>query len=173
MALRAEQWMMLGIGAIGLGAAYLLTRTSKEQNGSQANGTLGPGSPNLPEKPVAVGPLPPTVTVISGNPIHLRNSRSYRGRIETISADGRIGFVPFSPGSSKKEIADGLRQLGFENVQVYATPEEAKGMMPDYALPGAGRGTRWFYGRYLGSTADIPRPQTLSLIWETKGLNQV
>lgn len=176
MALRADQVLMIGVGLLGAYAVYRMIQTPKAlaapEPGRPVRVPSGPQpTPGvLPERPSAL-PLPPVaLPVISGDPIHLTNSRAYGGRLETVGVDGSMRPSPFSADSSRDEIEAGLRGLGFDAVRVYMTPQEAVAAFQGYVLSSPGRGTRWFYGRYLGPTRDVARPKALAVLWITSGM---
>lgn len=193
MNFRADQLLMLGVVGLGAYALYRMTQATPGQTPANA-GPMGPtpqapsaptGS-NLPERPGLPGPFGqefprvPVIALPNAVPtIHLTNSRAYQGRIETISSAGRAQSMPFSPIAEAEVIASGLRGLGFDAVQVFMTPEEAARPAPDgepifsaATRANAGRGTRWFYGRYTGETRDAAAPEGLALLYIVRGLGR-
>lgn len=151
--LSADRILIGIVGVIGAYAAYRLTKAEPRPlrpTPEVQNVTL----------PLSPGPLgAPTVALVDGDPVTLTNSRAYRGRLETL------------PSSSREEITEALQALGFEpgTVRVYMTPAEAAAVTPPFALQNPGQGTRWFYGRYLGPTREVRRPQGLVAMWITRG----
>lgn len=168
MALRADQWMLLGIVALGGTAAYLLTRASNEAS------PRPPGEPPRDPQQIPTGTVtvpaafPPAVLL--GDPMRLENSHAYRGRIELPTVFGQ-------PLPSRADVEARLRALGFEAVRVFETPQEADPALarpqagvartyPSFSLSGATPHTRWFYGRWLQRDAALPRPADMVLIWD-------
>lgn len=155
MPLRADQWLMLGVVGLGGYAVYRLTQTTSSPP--------PPDSPlNLPVEAGSPSAAPPGFPLL-GDPVHLTNSRAYRGRIEL----GRGGLPA---NMSREQIESALVRLGFDAIRVYEDMQQAAPTFPAFALHGAGRGTRWFYGRWLGPTTDTARPAFLSLLWVARGL---
>jgi hypothetical protein len=181
MALRAEEWLMLGIASLGVYSIFRLTRASS----SSSEETPIPPTERVPQVPIpppaplpaplpAPAPAPPAnlpqvpgaaapplnLPLIAGPSLHLTNSRAYRARLETTGASG-----PLSQGATRQEIVDFFTGLGFDNAQAFMSPEEARGHFLDGMIAGAGQGTRWVYGRYTGPTRDVPRPAGLAYLW--------
>lgn len=171
--MRTDQWLILGVAGLGAYAVYRLVTTKSNQLPPGPDGTLRPVlpdypilDPSLPERPGAIT-LPADAVASFGPAYALDNQRWYGGRIEsTIATQG-----PFSPAASRSQIQQALTDLGFAGsavrpdapeaaglpltVQVYMTPAEAQGHVPDYAIANAGRGTRWFYARWAQPNATI------------------
>lgn len=170
--LRADQWLILGVGALGIYALYRMNKSDSSIPSETPIPNPRPSIPTdqLPDRPGQVT-LPANIAVIQGNPLQLTNSRAYFGRIETISPQG-IPQIPFAPNLSKEQIQDILLNLGFDAVKVYMNPTEAStAISVPEALSNPGRGTRWFYGRWLNPSMNVERPNGLSLLWITRGLN--
>lgn len=156
MSLRADQWLILGVVGLGAYALYRLSKTSSVSD-PQATPT---GDPMRPPQPGVLLPetrgrieAPASVAFVTGNPnapsstMTLSNSRAYRGRGENLT-DEDIAF--------------------FDVRYVYNTPEAARAAeFPEWALTGASRNTRWFYGRYLGQDATYARPAKIDAMWVT------
>ena len=157
--MRADKLLMLGV--VGLGA-YAVYRLSKTDTQPRPDNELKP----TPIVPPNKGPLlPENFPLLVGNPIHLTNSRAYRGRLETTDQP-----APFSPSSSREDIQRALEVLGFSNPQVFVTASEAAGNFPEFSLANSTPASRWFYGRWLGPTTDAPRPNAVNLIWVSQPL---
>lgn len=170
--IRAEQILILGVAGLGIYALYRMSKSEKEipsQDKIKPTPEITPTGV-LPNIPGAIPQLPAGTATVQGNPIQLTNSRAYLGRIETINPQGNSFTAPFSVNTSKEELVDALTNFGFDAVRVYMTPQEASRAIPQNpALGSPGRGTRWFYGRWLGRTGPVARPDPLVLLWITKG----
>jgi hypothetical protein len=171
MALSAEKVLMIGVGILGAAFVYKLLTAPKNQNPEPAlpgptPKILPPAAP-LPTSAGTIGALPAGLpgpaanggpAVVSTPTLHLINSRAYRGRVELPA-----GTTSKDPGP----VLGLLQSIGFDPgaVQVFASPEETAGNIPDFALQNPGQGTRWFHARYLGATKDVPRPPSLVAMW--------
>jgi hypothetical protein len=174
MKIDAHHLVMIGVVGTGLYALWRLTQTSSSspQTPSQLSTPTRPTPLNIPPGPLpsVPGPLPPlptsTILFVNGSPLHLRPAAWYHGRLET---NGQAS--PFSPSSSREQIAQGLASMGFGQVQVFMTPQEAaQDIFQPFALAGAATGTRWFRARWPlmieGGYPTPTRPAALSLLWE-------
>lgn len=174
MALRAEQWMMLGVGAIGLYAAYRLTRSSGTRAEDTPNVAPEPPNPLPPPPPppgrvlpAAPGPVPPMTSAVegvTGDPMTLRGGAWYKGRIETTSGDG------LSPSSSASDVAKAIgARLGLSSVEVFGWPEAAAPVIQHaFSLANPGAGTRWFRARLpVLAPTSVRRPLWLVQIWRS------
>jgi hypothetical protein len=94
---------------------------------------------------------------LRGQMVHLRQGSWYRGRINASAP-----LPPFTPASSREEIAQGLQGIGFTNVEVYNL---APATWPPEVSANAQPTTRWFYGKWSMITGDLPRPPNLELLW--------
>lgn len=173
--MRADQLLILGVAGLGLYALYRMGKardTSQElENGGRTEPRPIPDIPTgaLPERP-GIASLPSNVESLNSSPITLTNSRAYFGRIETVSPNGEFS-VSFPPNASKADLINTISAFGFDGVRVYMTPQEAaQAIRVPEALANAGRGTRFFYGRWTGPTASIARPPEWALLWVTRGL---
>ena len=162
---------MLGVGALGLVATYLLITAPRDQ-GPRQDRDGPPPQPIPPTSPLVPLPTLPTAGTIDAPPpdfpivataasptVHLTNSRAYRGRLE-LQAD--------APPELTRRI---VFSMGFDpdTIQVFSTPTEAASHVPTFALANAGLGTRWFHARFLEATRDIPRPRELVALWLVAG----
>lgn len=173
--MRADQLLILGVAGLGLYALYRMGKakdTAEElQNGLRTEPRPRPDIPTgaLPERP-GIATLPANVVSTQGSPIQLTNSRAYFGRIETVSPGGEIS-QSFPPNAPRADLINALASFGFDGVRVYMSPEEAsQAIEVPEALQNAGRGTRWFYGRWTTPTTSLPRPPEWALLWVTRGL---
>ena len=152
MPLRAEQWMMLGVVAIGGAAVYLMTRARPRANETP----ILTAPSNMPDPatlrvPNIIGRnLPPgQARVTSGTP--------YRGRIES---------------SNPTLTARTLEALGFTNVRVYTLQDVQTDPdlvpLPDAVL-GPSATSRWFSAvwRGRGPAAVVSLPPEVRLLWIT------
>lgn len=160
MALRADQWLILGVAGLGVYALYRLSKTTHDVQTTGANGTTPDVQPTPPPQPGVLLPetrgrieAPPLIPFVTGDPnapspsMTLSNSRAYRGRGENLTEDD-VAF--------------------FDVRYVYSTPEAARAAeFPEWSLTGASRNTRWFYGRYLGQDATYARPAKIDAMWIT------
>lgn len=161
MALRAEQWMVLGFGAIGVYAlARLLTAKPRDPAPDQTP-AFRPDrpDPNLP--PTPAGPVTLQQNIIAGGAALLRPGLPYRGRVEM-------------PGSTRASVTARLKTLGFgDDVLVYTLDEAQNHGMIGLASPS--QGSRWFEGTWRGRDAAdrakpsvaLPIPADVVLIWPT------
>lgn len=102
----------------------------------------------------------PVVRPTAGGLLRLTNSCAYRGRLELAALGTEI-----SPASSAADVAAHVERMGFDAVAVFASPSEAAaGGTPAFALGGPQGSTRWFRGRWLGTTRDVKPPPTLRLL---------
>ena len=162
MALRAEQWAMVGVVSIGALAAYLLTRARPREEQPLYFTPAPPAEPGPPQLAQNIlRPGPP------GEPSHalLRQGNNVLGRLELGGSD-RAG-----------DDATALRNLqlaGFSNVRLFTRADIAQnpGLVPLYdALANPGPGSRWFFGTWTGSgtvaAGNIVMPREVVLLWYT------
>lgn len=165
-----DRLLILAVAGIG---AYAIYRMSRSDAGRTHEGELK----LLPAAPGPVAPAPADVRLVTGDPMPFTNSRAYQGRLETTDSQG--GPLPpsrsieqLTPEAPREDLTKIVESFGFEpgTVRVWMTAEEAaaNGTAP-FALQNAGRGTRWFYGRYLGPSADVRRPKGLAALWIVRG----
>ena len=165
MALRADQWLMLGVGGLGAYALYRLMTTKPDQGNGEMpilntqTTTAPPGTFEFGQNLLYAGPGQPPRTQIRLTP------NWYRGRIEVHPAGTKFGIqlprmprpLEFTTADAPREvIAAELRALGFNPISVYMPGEEGD-TIPLIALkqnPTAQ--SRWFYGRW-----SQPTPNTL------------
>jgi hypothetical protein len=154
MALRAEQWLMLGVVGIGITAAILLTR-AKPRTPEALSVPLGSPAPPLPENlrvPNILGRNAPPGSAF------MNTGTTYRGRLELPAGDAR----------TREQLRTELEALGFRNVTVYMSVDEAGDEIP---LPDAKinptSGTRFFTGIWPGASVTQRMPPTLRLLWVT------
>ena len=169
--LRADQWLMLGVGAIGLYAVYRLTRPSAAPIKSNGD-VLGPG--NIPSRVPSLN-----VNIVDPNGRAVMSAgRNYRGRIELAPSGSFVGpQLPRPPqplefaevgSATRATIASDLQRLGFQNVQVYVNAREAASAIPlPTALEGAGSGSRWFTGTWVGANGSQSMGPRIVLLWPT------
>ena len=174
MALRAEQWLMLGVVGIGAYAIYRFSKTESTvttTTGPQqappmpipgpAPNTPLPPNPGLPDRPTPIMLPPGNATIFGaggpgqGNVMTLDNSRAYLGRGEDLT-EADLGFL--------------------DAVRIFPSAEAARASgypFPEWALAGASRFTRWFYGRYTFPDARYQKPVNLEAMWLTRGTASV
>ena len=151
MALRADQWLMIGVGGLGAYALYRLLSTKPDQGGGDmpilgTTTTAPPGTFEFDQNMLYQGLGRPPRTEIRLTP------NWYRGRLE-------VPVTPTGVIPERNAIAAQLRSLGFDPIFVYM-PEEADTAIPLPALkqnPTAQ--SRWFYGRWIrpaGSVLSVP-----------------
>lgn len=170
MKLRAEQWAMVGVVALGITAAYLLTRAKGGAAGlpDSTGGHLPPSTPSPLGLP---GALPSNLLV--PNIVHnghalLRRGNNVLGRLE-------IGF-PNGAGDATTALQN-LQRAGFDNVQLYtlADTKADPGLVTLHdALVNPGPGSRWFWATWNGNgsvaSGDILLPREVVLLWHTATL---
>jgi hypothetical protein len=166
-ALRTEEWFMVGVVGLGTYAAYRLLTAPSDQTPAGAAPRPLPPRPGILQAPVGDASVlrdPATLSLVRG--------RYYRGRIETVGADGRALAPPFAPTSTAREIRQGLISMGFssriDGAAVFMSPTEQANSdraTPPWALAGAGAGTRFFYAEWAGSTGTIARPPGFVAVW--------
>jgi hypothetical protein len=164
---------MLGVVGVGAYAVYRLVKS--EPTPSFPSHPDDTPLLNLPTVPGVVAP-PAGSTAITGDLAGLRVGGWYAGRVETINAQGAAETSAFRPDADAQALTQALTALGFAGaggradapdagpptVQVYMNPSAAAPHLPGYALASPGRGTRWFYGRWVGGTS--PRPSAMVLL---------
>ena len=156
MRLRADQLMVAGVALLGGYAIYrmLLSGPTAAFDSPAPGGVLPalPGAPGVPPAGSTVVPVTPALP--------LRQGGYYAGRLESVLSSG-------APSGLGSDIAGALASLGFSDVQVWSSPAEASGHVPDYALANPGAGTRWFKARWGKASGSIPRPAALVMVWAT------
>lgn len=169
--MRADQWLILGVAGLGAFALYRLASASNASRPSLPGDDREPITPriptgSLPERPGPAPAPPGVVSAIAGNQLSLANSRAYRGRLETIDAAGRANPFPFSPNATSDQLAATLESLGFDGARAFLTPEDATaGGFAPWAIANAGRGTRWFYGRWTQPAMQVGLPPGVVNVW--------
>lgn len=170
--MRADQALMIGVVGLGIYALYRLRRsdagTTDDQQKPPPDGrpvpilTRSPGAGQVPRTPEG---FPMAALLTDPTSLPLQNSRLYRGRLE------------LQQDLTTDQVADMLTALGFDNAQVYATPQEADPVLfqpmlgmtrtyPRFALEGAGPRTRWFRGRWTKTDQAVTRPAEMVLVWD-------
>ena len=168
MALRAEQWAMVGVVGIGAFAAYLLTRARPRDLERVDFAPQRPPQQQTNASLFAAAPLGPYTGALvvgpPGEPSHalLRRGDSVLGRLELGGSD-RAG-----------DDATALRNLqlaGFSNVRLFTAADIAinPGLVPlADALANVGTGSRWFYGTWNGNgttlAGDVVMPREVVLL---------
>lgn len=169
--LGAEQWMMLGVVALGGLAVYFLTRAKTSPTPDTETPILKP-SPSTAPGPAALGPAtasPPNPgPFLQDRPRGelLKPGQAFRGRLDigpTPEAD-----LPLSPASSRGDITRFLQGLGFTKVEVAMSPEEAAPrVLLQQPLAQPNMGTRWFTAEWPSSPAGktFVRPRRMTYLW--------
>lgn len=163
--MRAEQWMMVGVGVIGLYAIYRLSKASNTPTAEPP--TLGPSqvptvpddrssNPTLPATGGPVDPWPNNLLVLTGPTLNLRGGGWYKGRIEV------------APGASNAEIQTLLGSIGLVQAEVFRNADAASAVLQQpFALARPGQGTKWFRARVSAlDSGTRPRPSWLVTIWQ-------
>lgn len=144
--MRAEQWLMLGVVGIGSYAVYRMIANDPP-----------PPSPSVEHAPAAPGAIPEGISVVK-TPSDLKKNQWYKGRFEGMSGDagavaallGTLGFGGFDSGDAA----------------IYPTADSARaGGIPEWALSGAGAGTRWFYAPWYGPAQATAFPSNTNVIY--------
>ena len=162
MALRAEQWMVLGLGAIGAYAVYRLVTTRPTPPGEMP--ILVDRQPPPQPMPTPPGQPPGPITLsqsIVETPgrlrVGLRHGGDFKGRIER-------------PGSTREQLQRELKDMAWDNVQIYMTAAEAQASgaveLVD-ALANPTPGSRWFSGKWRGRNNIREVPTWIVLLWPT------
>lgn len=178
MALRADQWMMIAVGGLGLTALYLLTQAKPDQPRTTDIPIRNPGTTADP----VIGPVvqPGTGPIDPGLPPTdpLRPGSWYRGRLElapTPDMDRRADAEAIlSAASTREQIATRLTGLGFGDVVVYMNLAEAEPavLIPD-RLKDPMPGSRWFSARWVGRPGEVSsvvqRSRRFPYLWRAVG----
>lgn len=152
--LGAEQWAVLGFSALGLFAVYKLLTGKKPPSGT--TDTVESGVATVPSRV----PMLAQNIVRGDGTAQVKTGTPYRGRLE---------LSPAAIRSTREAIVADLLRAGFTNVTVYTTLAEASAAIPlPTALEGAGSGSRWFVGTWMGPTAVQPMGNIV-LLWPTVG----
>lgn len=152
--MRAEQGMMIGVGLLGLFAAYKLVTSKKADETPQP--TLIPGL-GTPDRPDGNGLL------MLGDPLNLKQKQYYRARMVLL---GRTAF-PFTNSATEEVIGKALASMGFEDVRVFMTISDLPQNWPASTTTAPLSGVRWFEGRWAGPSISLPRPVTIEAMWPT------
>lgn len=169
--MRADQWLMIGVGALGVYAVYRLVQPVKpeevrpepeprpypQDRGPAPTPVIVPGGA-LPPSAGPLPPPPPGLSVIQTDPMLLTPAAWYHGRLE------------LAPTATATDVANILSRLGLTDLRVFSTPQEAAtDIFQPFALANPGQGTRWFRARLPFTTdsrpVNVPRPRELVLIW--------
>ena len=164
MALRAEQWMIIAVGAIGAGAVYLLA-TAKPRTTP-----IDPGQPGRVPTPAPGAPVALLQNIIGKPPAPagshsaaLRTGQPYRGRIE----------LPAGSSSNPAQIRAELERFSFGDVTIYEKLADAQANdaipLAD-ALANPTPQTRWFAAVWRGESHVYQIPPTIVLLWPTAEL---
>ena len=182
MALRADQWMMIAVGGLGLTALYLLTQAKSDQPRTADIPIRNPGTTADPViGPVVqpgMGPIDPGLPLTTP----LRPGTWYRGRLElapTLDAQPGTDRTPdfetfLTTASTREQIAARLAQLGFGDVVVYMNLAEAEPavLIPD-RLKDPMPGSRWFSARWVGRpgavSSVVQRSRRFPYLWRAAG----
>src|SRR5215467_1386968 len=117
MRLRADQWLMVGVGVLGAYAVYRLASAPRNQAPLPPGPAAAPGGAPLPMLPVPVG----STALVEPTTLALRQGRAYGGRAES--------------GQSADALRGRLTALGFDpQTAVMVSLAEATGRVPDWAL---------------------------------------
>ena len=173
MALRADQWLMIGVGGLGAYALYRLMTTKPDQGGSDQGGsetpilgtqttTAPPGTFEFSQNMLYAGPDQPPRTQIRLTP------NWYRGRIEVHPAGTKFGMQlprparPFeftTADAPREEIVRELQVLGFDPVRVFMANDAQIDIPLPALIQNPTAQSRWFYGRWnrpAGSMLAVP-----------------
>ena len=164
--LGAEQWAVLGFSAIGLYAVYRLVKGSGEPDPRIDLESRQPIASRVPT--LAVNIVRP-----DGN-AQLKTGTPYRGRFELHPAGAAFPpkvptrpFEHFTTRATREQLVSELQRAGFANVTVSMNVAEATPTIPlPMALEGAGTGSRWFTGTWMGPTATHDLGNIV-LLWPT------
>ena len=155
--MRAEQAIMLGVGALGVYAVYRLLKT----DGKSASTDPGPSLQLAPGSASAASDLDPRQVLSNPNTLLLKAQTQYRMRLELGE-----GLPPFDTQSSDGQIASALKQLGFVEAQVFRGDPPSRFQPSTVQNPGPG--TRFVISQWGNTTMSVPRPKAMALIWQTK-----
>lgn len=160
MALRAEQWMVLGLGAIGAYAVWRLVK-NKQPPPEQTPILVDRQPPQVPGQPT-----PPTgpITLLQNwvvAPGRLKSGMKHGGDFK-----GRIE----KPGSTKEQLQAQLKADGWTNIQVFVTAAEAQAggieLVGALANPVPNQ-TRWFSAQWRGRDRQPTVAPEIILLWPT------
>jgi len=144
MALRAEQWLMLGVGAVGAYAVYRLVTAPKDQAPKDV--------PILKD----AGPIVQPPQALAGPILPMKQGVWYKGRVESV------------PTATREDLLRMLQDLGFEHVTTYMTLAVAGDEIAlAAAIADPTSGTHWFQGHWTKPTGGLSRPAGLVMIWPT------
>ncbi len=153
--MRAEQAMMIGVGLLGVFAAYKMVAGKNDEETPRSAPGLLPGLPGVPDRPNGTG------LVLLGDPLRLKQRQYYRARLLLV---GRTAF-PFTNSVTEEVLGKSLAAMGFADVRVFMEPKDLPNDWPASTTTGAVQGTRWFQGMWEGPSMDLPRPQTIDAMW--------
>lgn len=182
--MRVDKVLMFGVGALGLYAVYRLVSNPKEQPPEHVT-PIFPQDQRRPDQVfVPAGTLPDLPGVIPAAPtdiamvtldqsptMRLTPGAWYHGRLETTHQTRELRSI--EPSSNAEEIQRALNALGFGNIFVFMTPQEAAtDIFQPFALANPGKGTRWFRARLPAFhmdgnpvSPDVVKPPGLVLLW--------
>lgn len=158
--MRADQALMLGVGALGLFAVYKMVTGKAQAEGPAPTQGLLPGVPALvPNQQDANGLL------LLGDPLQLQQGQFYRARMLALGT-----APPFSTVADEITIGQGLVTLGFADVRVFMTIKDLPGDWPasQIVAPTAAATARWFQGVWQGPNVVLPRPLSIQAMWPSQ-----
>ena len=154
MALRAEQWMVLGFGAIGAYAVWRMVQPKPQPPEDVPILKPGPIMPSMPGQVVLAQNWIAAPGMLKNG---LRPDLPYKGRIE-------------KPGSTRPQLQAELVMAGWRDVVVYMTAAEAQGSgaieLVD-ALANPTPGSRWFAATWRGAANQRAVAPEIVALWPT------
>ena len=156
MALRAEQWAVLGFSAIGAFALYRLVTNRPRVPSPDETPILRPGEPPPGPTPTFSGPSIIGQNAPPGQALVRRGAFVYRGRLELAAP---------APAAA---IAAMLQAAGFGDVRVHESEPQARGAGFELGLENPTPQTRWFEARWNGQRDGAhPMPPTMVQLYPT------
>ena len=156
--MRADQALMLGVGALGLFAVYKMVTGKVQAEGPAPTQGLLPGVPAL-----IPNQQDPNGLLLLGDPLQLQQGQFYRARMLVLGT-----APPFSNVADEVAIGQGLVTLGFADVRVFMSLSDLPGDWPASQTLAPTAGTRWFQGVWQGPSAVLPRPLTVQAMWPSQ-----
>lgn len=176
MTLRAEQWAMVGVVAIGATAAYLLTRARPRDLERMDAGRPQQPAP-FPSTPVAPPlPTPPGGLQLQQN-ILRAGAPGQPSRALLRQGTNVLGRLELGGNDRAADDATALRNLqlaGFSDVRLYTLADirANPSLVPlTAALTNPTTGSRWFWATWNGNgtiaAGDVMMPREVVLLWYT------